>query len=169
MDIMIHDLSKEQFESLFHDFGQKNYIISDSGNIRACTGCFGCWIKTPGKCILNDGYDNMGALLAQADKVLVISKCYYGCYSPFVKNILDRSISYLLPFFKTKYGETHHKRRYKNEFQLSVYFYGTDISSQEMKTAQDMVKANCRNFYVERYKVIFFKSLEDLSREVITI
>ncbi len=168
MNLMIHDLSKEEFNNLFHNLDENTHIISDTGNIKSCIGCFGCWIKTPGKCILKDEYNNMGELLAQADKVTIISKCCYGCYSPFVKNILDRSISYILPFFKIRNDETHHKRRYKNEFSLSVYFYGTN-NSQEMKTAQAMVKANCRNFYVERYQVTFVNSIEELSGEEIVI
>ena len=71
------------------------YIISDTGTIRHCVGCFGCWIKTPGKCVLKDGYDNLGELLSKSEKLTIISRCFYGCYSPFVKNVLDSSISYI--------------------------------------------------------------------------
>ncbi|MFG6393572.1 MAG: hypothetical protein K1W24_05235 [Lachnospiraceae bacterium] len=63
MNILIHDLSSEQFQSLFPGTYNDLYIISDNGTIRHCTGCFGCWIKTPGKCVLKDGYANMGELL----------------------------------------------------------------------------------------------------------
>ncbi len=52
MNLMIHDLSKEEFNNLFHNLDENTHIISDTGNIKSCIGCFGCWIKTPGKCIL---------------------------------------------------------------------------------------------------------------------
>lgn len=166
MNILIHDLSNEQFHSLFSEINNENCIISNTGTIRHCIGCFGCWIKTPGKCVLKDGYENMGELLSKADKVTIISKCCYGCYSPFVKNILDRSLPYLLPFFITKNKETHHKRRYRNNIQLSIYFYGENITAEEQETANKLVKANCTNFYVKDYKISFSESLEIMRGKV---
>lgn len=165
MNILIHDLSSEQFQSLFPEADNSAYIISDNESIQHCIGCFGCWIKTPGKCVLKDGYDNMGELLSKSEKVTIISRCFYGCYSPFVKNVLDRSIPWLLPFFKIRNNETHHKRRYQNNMQLAVYFYG-EITTEERETAKKLVKANCTNFYSKNFKISFSKSLEELSGKV---
>lgn len=169
MNILIHDLSNEQFQSLFPEADNDVHIISDTGTIRHCIGCFGCWIKTPGKCVLTDGYDNMGELLSKSGNVTIISQCFYGCYSPFVKNVLDRSIPFLLPFFKIKNNETHHKRRYQNNMQLAVHFYGENITAEERETAKNLVKANCANFYVKNYKISFSNSLTELCREVTAI
>lgn len=165
MDILIHDLDSEQFKELFPEINKDIYIISDTGSIRNCIGCFGCWIKTPGQCVIKDSYDNMGELFSQADTVIIISKCYYGGYSPFVKNILERSISYLLPFFKIKNHETHHKPRYKNHLKFRVYFYGEHITPQEMNTAKGLIKANAVNFNVSNYEISFYKSLSQLCKE----
>lgn len=166
MNILIHDLENEQFQLLFPKADGNTQIISDTGTIQSCIGCFGCWIKTPGSCVLKDGYDNMGALFSQADSVRIISSCHYGCYSPFVKNVLDRSIPYLLPFFKIKNNETHHRKRYQNHLQFSVYFYGENITPQEKEAAKNLVRANGVNFGVKHHKVSFFRSLEELRREV---
>ena len=166
MNILIHDLSNVKFQSLFPETYKDVYIISDTGKIRPCIGCFGCWIKTPGKCVLKDGYDNMGELLSKTENVTIISRCFYGCYSPFVKNVLDRSIPYLLPFFKIKNNETHHKRRYQNNMQFTVHFYGEKITTEEKETAKKLVKANSHNFYVKNYQISFSNSLEELCRKV---
>lgn len=168
MRILIHDLSNDIFQALFPEIDKDVCIISDTGTIRHCIGCFGCWIKTPGKCILKDGYDNMGKMLSKAEKVTIISRCYYGCYSPFVKNVLDRSISWLLPFFKIKNNETHHKRRYQNDMQMTVHFYG-ETDPEERETARELVRANCINFYVENYEITFSKSFEELCGKVAAI
>lgn len=165
MNLLIHDLDSKQFQMLFPNRNKNTRIISDTGSIRSCIGCFGCWIKTPGKCVIKDGYDHMGEVLSQADHVVIISKCCYGGYSPFVKTVLDRSISYLLPFFKIKNNETHHRPRYKNRFQFSVYFYGEHITPQEMETAQKLIKANSINFHVSKYRVSFYTSFEQLFEE----
>lgn len=170
MNLMIHDLDSSQFQKLFGQFNLENNmcVISDNGSIRNCTGCFGCWVKTPGRCVIKDGYDNTGRMLSRADNVIIISRCCYGGYSPFVKNVLDRSISYLLPFFKTKKNETHHKSRYQHTFSLSVYFYGDSITKQERNTARSFVKAHSLNFNVPDYSVSFFESLDQLCRKVKT-
>ena len=169
MNILIHDFSDKRFQELFPETNNNVYIISDTGTIRHCVGCFGCWIKTPGKCVLKDGYDNLGELFSKSEKLTIISRCFYGCYSPFVKNVLDRSISYLLPFFKIKNKGTHHKRRYQNNIQLEVHFYGENITIEERKTAKKLVKANCTNFSVKNYKISFSNSLDELCKEVTTI
>lgn len=166
MNLIIHDLEERTFNRIFNFDNKKNYIVSDNGSIKSCTGCFGCWIKTPGTCVIKDGYEDMGKLFSKAGKVLVFSQCYYGGYSPFVKNVLDRSISYLLPFFKIKNNETHHKQRYKNKTRLYVYFYGEQVTQDEMETARNLVRANGINFNVAEYKVVFTDTAEQAGREV---
>lgn len=106
-------------------------IIYDSGNIRHCIGCFGCWIKTPETCVIKDGYENMGELMSKCNELILISKCTYGGYSTFVKNVLDRSISYISPHFEMRNKEMHHKRRYNNIIDITACFYNS-ISSGKL-------------------------------------
>lgn len=167
MNVIIHDLEEEQCKRLPFVADGNTIIIADDKQIKNCIGCFGCWLKTPGQCIIKDRYQQMGKTLANADCVIIISKLVYGGYSPFIKNVLDRSISYLLPFFKILYNETHHKQRYQNTFHLSVYFYGGDMTAKATQTAQALVKANCRNFHAKEHKVSFFQSFEQLSKECV--
>lgn len=166
MNVIIHDLTDLQFQQIFPQIIGDPRIVSNKGSIRNCIGCFGCWIKTPGQCVMKDGYENMGSILSQADTVTIISKCYYGGYSPFVKNVLDRSIPFLLSFFKMIDNETHHKPRYKKSFQLSVYFYGEYITPSEKDTAENMVSRNSINFNASKHNVAFFNSIEQLCGKV---
>lgn len=136
-------------------------VIFDNGQIRPCICCFGCWIKTPGRCVIHDSYDNMGALLSKCGRLIIVSRCCYGSYSPFVHNVLDRSISYMLPYFKTKNGETRHKNRYDNHILLTVYFYG-DISVREKETARKLAGANGIGFFAQKTEVCFCEKIEDL-------
>ena len=104
MQLIIHDLTPLQEKNLLPQT-EETRIISDGGDIRSCIGCFGCWVKTPAQCIIRDKYGNMGAQLGHCDELILISRCTYGGFSPFVKNVLDRSISYIHPYFKVKNGE----------------------------------------------------------------
>ncbi len=162
MKMIIHDLGQEEFTVLEPPSTGDTIVISDHGKIRPCIGCFGCWIKTPGVCIIKDDYQSMGELLSKCDEIIIISRCVYGSYSPFIRNVLDRSISYLLPYFVQKNDETHHQNRYNNYFKLTVHFYGEDITKAEEKTAQALVKANGINFYSEEECVCFHQSLESI-------
>jgi multimeric flavodoxin WrbA len=139
MNIIIHDLKDfNEKASLERDqYKQKDtVIISDNGKIRPCICCFGCWIKTPGQCVIKDGYENMGELWSKCNRLIIISQCCYGGYSPFVKNVLDRSVCpYQLPYFTKIKGEMRHPKRYQNNMELSIHFYGK-ISENEKETAR---------------------------------
>lgn len=162
MNLIIHDLTKEQWEALALPISENTRIISDNGTIHKCIGCFGCWIKTPGQCIIPDEYQRMGEFFSQAEEMTVISRCSFGGYSSFVKNVLDRSISYILPFFEIRKGEMHHKSRYQNQLALTSIFYGDDITEAERDTARKLAKANALNMNGRVKSVLFVSGVEEL-------
>lgn len=137
-------------------------IIRPQGNIRHCVGCFGCWTKTPGRCVIHDGYENTGIDMSKCRELIFVSKCYYGSVSPFVKTVQDRAISYIHPDFVLRRGEMHHKRRYDNEILLSAYFYGENITDAEKETARKILEANADNYDGQVKDVCFYNSAEEL-------
>jgi len=162
MILLIHDL-----KDLGEDIVLKNTqgglaIVSDNGKIRPCICCFDCWIKTPAQCIAHDNYDNIGELFSKSEEVIIISRCFYGSYSPSIHSVLDRGISYLLPFFKTeKNNETHHFNRYDNHFILSAHFYGK-TTEKEKETAKKLIKANGTNLFARETRVHFYETSEEI-------
>ena len=158
MEIIIHDLPEEKFKKIYKNT-DNSLIITDNKKIKSCMGCFYCWTKNPGECRIKDSYDNLAELYSKAEKIIIISKCCYGSYSPFIKNILDRSIPYLLPFFKIKNKEMHHTIRYKKSFYFDVYFYGENIPNEEKEIAKSMIKANCINLNVTNFNVSFLETI----------
>lgn len=161
MRLVIHDLESDCFKQLFPGQLGDLHIISPEAPIHHCLGCFGCWVKTPGACVIRDHYGDLGELFARCQEVLIISRCCYGGFSPFVKNVLDRSISYIHPFFVNKNGEMHHRRRYSNRARLEVWFYG-DTTEQEKHTARGLVEANTINLWWEAAGVEFFQIPEEM-------
>lgn len=147
MRLIIHDLSKEQSDTLgFGDLSvEENIIVDGNGKNHYCIGCFGCWLKTPGRCVIKDEYQNMGERLSRVDELLIISKATFGSYSSVVKNVLDRSISYVSPYFEIRKGEMHHKERYHKNLKISAIFYGKDITEKEKETSVNLVVANSVN------------------------
>lgn len=142
-------------------------IIKPKDHIQNCIGCFGCWVKTPGKCVIHDGFEKTGILMSQCTELILISQCSYGCVSPFVKMVQDRAISYIHPDFVIRQGEMHHKRRYSNIISLSAYFYGESMTDSEKETATHYIKANAVNYDGVVKNVSFYQSIKDLKEIVL--
>ena len=64
MKLIIHDLSNEDFSSISKNIRGDNIVISKCKGINRCIGCFGCWIKTPGECVIKDDYNKMSEKIA---------------------------------------------------------------------------------------------------------
>ena len=164
MKLILHDLTKEQCQNAgIADLSEEQYRIIDSSEIdRYCIGCFGCWLKTPGRCVIKDQFREMGETLAKADELLIISIGTFGSYSSAVKNVLDRSISYVEPFFEIRKGEMHHKERYHKNLTISAIFYGSDMTEGEKETAKNLVTANAVNLNAAVGNVCFLKDVEEI-------
>lgn len=167
MKLLIHDLENKEFKKIFPNQLDDTIIISDDDTIHHCIGCFGCWIKTPGACIIRDKYGDMGEYLSKCQEVILISKCCYGGFSPFVKNVLDRSISYIHPYFAIRNGEMHHRRRYKNHIDMRVWFYGENITEKEKQTSEKLVKANSINLDCHVSSISFVNRIEKMEDEIL--
>ena len=152
MRLIIHDLSKEQCVSIGIDAmsDKENIIVDGNEKNHYCIGCFGCWLKTPGRCVIKDEYQEMGEKLSKVDELLIISKATFGSYSSVVKNVLDRSISYVMPYFEIRKGEMHHQERYHKNLKISAVFYGEDITEAEKIV-------NARFFLVDAPFVCYYK------------
>lgn len=166
MRLIVHDLTKEQANRILPQ-NTETRIIGDNGTIHPCIGCFGCWVKTPAQCVIRDSYRDMGELLSKCDELILISKCCYGGFSPFVKNVLDRSASYFHPYLTIRNGEMHHRLRYQNHFRLRSFFYGAYIHEQERKTAESLVRANALNFDCKVEKIQFASAVDSFRGELI--
>ena len=159
MQLVIHDLSAEQWNEISSDYPDST-VISDNGTMKPCVGCFGCWNKTPGECVIKDGYDNIGYLIHHAEEVTVISRYTYGGFSGSVKNVFDRSLAYVLPQFEIVNGESHHQKRYDEEKPYTFIFRGPALNEEEKNNARRYVKAVTINMRTVVKDVIFWETEE---------
>jgi multimeric flavodoxin WrbA len=169
MKVIVHDLDPEEFLKAFPDLKNREdvrIIAETEGSIRKCIGCFGCWIKTPMQCIIKDGYDDIATRFA-GEEIIIISRCVYGGYSRFVKNVFDRSIGSGTPFFEIRNGELKHVLRENKDKiypNFSVYMYGNNITDLEKEMMSGLYIANKANMGAETTGELHF--INDVYEEV---
>ena len=158
MRTIIHDLNENDLIKFKFDDSDK---IIDSNNCHNhCIGCFSCWTKHPTHCVYKDNYSSIVGYLKESDELVLISKCRYGCYSNTLKQVIERIIGYVLPYFTIRNDEIHHKSRYDNRIKLTVYAYG-NINEDDKEVLENLVRANAVNFNAREFKVNFIENIEE--------
>ena len=160
---ILHDLAPEQASQLFSNL--KNTKIFCAANKMAhCKGGYDCWLKHPGICALRDSAETLGREIAQSETLIIISKSLYGGFSRETKTALDRSISFVLPFFHVRNKELHHQTRYNFSGTMRVYIYNAGtLSETEQSTIREMVKAVGMNMDRLGCETIFVNDATELS------
>ena len=164
-NLIIHDLNEKEWDRIREKYDGWN-VIADHGTIHPCIGCFSCWNKDPGRCVIKDGYQDMGSLIHEAGEVTVISRYTCGGFSGFVKNVIDRCLGYVLPQFEVVKGETHHKKRYEEDKPFTFIFHGHDLNNKEKAAAERYVRAVCANIRGHVKEVIFRETDETFAANV---
>lgn len=81
-------------------------------DLQYCTGCWSCWWKTPGSCIIKDGAEEIFYSFVHSDLVIFASPVMAGFTSSALKQITDRLIVLVHPYIQIINKECHHKKRY---------------------------------------------------------
>lgn len=142
-----------------------HYIDLNKIKIKNCMGCFGCWVKTPGKCVIRDDAVKIYPLIAQSKNLIYVSKLYYGSYDEPMKYMLERAIPVQKAFIRVHNNETHHVQRNVVEKKAVIIAYG-DISVKEQEIFRKLVARNAHNMMFSDWKINFV-SKEDLEKTIL--
>lgn len=157
MRTIIHDLEDTSYLKV-----NNNDILVSNSN-KSCIGCFSCWVKTPLNCIFKDKISTNGKNILDSDELIIISKCINGCYSSKTKNILERSISYVEPFFTIRNNEIHHKTRTNKKLNFKVYFYNKDITDNDKEISKILLEANIKNLNTNYPEIYFYNDYKEIT------
>lgn len=89
-------------------------------DLRDCVGCFGCWVKRPGACVVDDASHLIDAAVIHSDLTIWASPLLMGFPSALLKRALDKSIPLIHPYFDVVRGEAHHLARYARYPRLGL-------------------------------------------------
>lgn len=127
----------QKLSVLVQDFFQKKQFEIETksikkGELHFCVGCYGCWTKKPGECVINDAMTELNRTLNSSDVAVYLSPILFGQYSPNIKNAIDRWLPNVLPLFvKKPDGTTGHPRRYPSMPVKIVIGYGSAVSPED--------------------------------------
>jgi hypothetical protein len=124
--------------------------------IAPCMGCFGCWIKTPGECVIADAGRDVARSIVQSDLLVYLTPIQFGGYSYELKKAVDRSIPTLSPLFYKVKGEVHHKKRYDRYPNLVAVGWSARPGDSEEEIFDTVVQRNAINMHARKaFSVVF--------------
>ncbi|MBN2258206.1 MAG: flavodoxin family protein [Anaerolineaceae bacterium] len=80
--------------------------------LKPCTGCWDCWVKTPGECAADHATRKMDREVILADFVLWAAPLKMGFPTALLKTALDKHLPLIHPYMEVDQGEAHHLKRY---------------------------------------------------------
>lgn len=135
------------------------YIDLSSMKIANCVGCFGCWTKTPGKCVIRDDATKVYPYIAESSSVIYVSHIKYGSYDSVMKTMIERAIPIQQAFIRIHRGETHHVQRNVATKDAIIIAYG-DTDRAEQDIFRQLVERNARNMNFGKYEIVFVTEQE---------
>lgn len=155
----IFDLREKQDGELheaiqnLYDEPLKVVRLSDK-SINACVGCWNCWLKTPGTCVMKDQMAESYADYVNSDTVILLMDTDQGFISHKAKAFLDRTIPHYHPYIRIVDGECHHVARYKSYPDMIFYYEDEGLTTQEEQVIEDYLYRTAYHFQSKAYRIV---------------
>lgn len=135
-------------------------------DISHCTGCWGCWVKTPGECVARDDSTDVCRAAIHADLVLHASPVIMGFYSALLKKTTDKLIPLVHPYVIVAKGEAHHKARYAKYPRLGLLLQReADTDDEDIRIIADIHGRTALNL---KSRLAFIRLTDDPVEEVVS-
>lgn len=158
--VKIHKIMLEELKKLNWDVTS---IVLEDKNIAYCTGCFGCWVQTPGECVIKDYEENIVREMVHNDLIIYITPIVFGGYSSILKKALDRQIGRVLPYFTKVDGEVHHSKRYEKQQSLLSIGLIDKHDTEKEEIFKSLVARNAINMWNPFQRAIIYLNGEDVA------
>jgi multimeric flavodoxin WrbA len=146
---------EEIYEAIQNLYKEPLKVVGfDDREIGACTGCWSCWVKTPGKCVRKDRMAEIYPDYVGSDTVILLMDTAQGFISEQAKAFIDRTIPHFHPYIVIEDGECHHMARYKRYPDMTFYYDKDGLTSQEDQVIEDYLYRTAYQFKSHGYRVV---------------
>lgn len=115
--------------------------------IRYCTGCWSCWLKTPGECMHRDDMPAVYKAVMASDLVFFASPVIMGFMSGLMKRANERLVPLIHPYAEIARDECHHRGRYDRYPGLGLILgKGPDTDDEDVRITTDIIRRDAINF-----------------------
>ncbi len=160
----LDDYTVELAKTLRVEGHSVNILTLRDMDIAGCLGCFGCWVKTPGRCINPDDSEIVCRGTIQSDFIVYASPVIMGFLSSPLKFALDRTIPLIMPYTRAYKGETHHVMRYSNSLSVGYLLEPTaDTDEEDLDIIKSIAERNNYNYESE---LKFFDTVDTTVEEI---
>ncbi len=155
--ITLFDLTEKQdgkiYEAIrnFYDEPMKVVRLGDQ-SITACIGCWNCWLKTPGRCVMKDQMAEIYPDYVNSYTVILLVGTAQGFIRHKVKAFFDRTTPHYHPYIEIVDGECHHAARYKCYPDMVFYYDAEGLTNQEGQVIEDYLYRTAYHFKSKAYK-----------------
>ncbi|MFC2080243.1 flavodoxin family protein [Bacteroidota bacterium] len=102
-------------------------------DLKFCNGCWACWVKTPGRCVVKDDMAKIHQSFISSDLVIFAAPMRMGFPGSLMKKVTDRLIPLVHPYIELVNDECHHVPRYDN-----YPSWGLILEEEEQGTQADL-------------------------------
>jgi multimeric flavodoxin WrbA len=123
-------------------------------SINACIGCWNCWLKTPGHCVMKDQMAEHYTDYVNSDTVILLIDTAQGFINHQAKAFFDRTIPLYHPYIEIVDDECHHVARYER-YPDMVFSYDTEgLTDQEEQVIEDYLYRTAYHFKSKAYRIV---------------
>jgi multimeric flavodoxin WrbA len=163
--LSLNHISENIKEELIAGEFEVEEILLKEKEIADCLGCFDCWVKTPGICIIDDFGREAAAELINSDLTVFLTPVVFGSYSYQLKKALDRMIPLISPYFKKVKGEIHHKKRYSKYPSILAVGILKEENEVQSQIFKELVERNCINFHSAYFEAEVFEAGDNFDKK----
>jgi multimeric flavodoxin WrbA/putative sterol carrier protein len=95
-------------------------VYTNTLRIQDCTGCFGCWNKTPGKCVIRDDMEAVLQKYVEADVIIYATPLYHFGMTAQLKRLIERTLPIVKPYMVKMGNQYMHPSRYEKHGQKHI-------------------------------------------------
>jgi hypothetical protein len=115
-------------------------------DLKGCSGCFGCWVNTPGECVKRDDSATICRAAIASDLLVLASPLVMGFTTALLKRAADQMVPLVHPYFVAEGGEAHHRARYAKYPDFGLLLgAGPDADAEDIEITTAMWRRMARN------------------------